>query len=131
MEMGEFIEKASLKKVAPGIFAGNSGYYRLYCWSEDWQDKGRRTRPESLSPTPGEGERFVLPSRGKARIYKLHGDARAIQYISLWKIPEEGIERLRRQLGDHLRKADLQTILAAAEAVGMNTGKFIHYPDMF
>jgi len=128
MELQEFLEKAKLRKVVADIYVGSFGYYRMFYWSEDWQDNPK-TQPSSS--IPGEGEYFVLPVEGRTEIYKRHGEPRAAEYVSLRKIPEEDIKKLRRQLEDYLRKGNLETILAAAEAAGMNTGKFVKFPDLF
>jgi len=132
MELGEFLRKADLKRVTADIYVGSYGCYRVTWWSEDWQDMGKRkTRPESLSLIPPERGCFSLPPEGMTEIYILHGDPRSVQYVSLRRIPEEDIKKLRRQLEDCLRKAGLETILAAAEAAGKNTGKFVKFPDLF
>jgi len=131
MELEEFIEKAKMRKIAAGIYAGNFGFYKLSCWSEDWEDKGRETPEGDLSRIPPEGGCFVLPSKGRVETYKLREDTRAVEYVSIRKIPEESIKKLRRQLEDCLRKSDLETILTAATATGMSTGRFVLCPIMF
>jgi len=129
MELQEFLRKGNLRRVTADIYVGSFGaYYRLSYWSEDWQDK---IKSQPSSPLPGKNEVLLLPLGGKKETYKLYEDARAVDFLSLRKIPEEDIKKLRRQLEDYLRKGNLETILAAAEAAGMNTGKFVKFPDLF